>query len=51
MSNKKKYTSVSIEKEIYDELTSFCRENGYSVSGLIRTLVLEKMSETKNTIL
>ena len=43
--NKKKYTTVSIDKETYDELRSYCNENAYSIAKFLRKLIMEKIYE------
>ena len=42
-----KYTTIQIKKELYQELCEYCSERGYTKSGLIETLIKERISQPK----
>jgi len=39
-----KHTTISLDKITYNKFSKYCKENGYSVAGLIRKLMLEQVS-------
>ena len=40
--------SIQVEKELIKNFKKFCKKKGYSVSGIIRVMIAEKLrSETK----
>ena len=41
----RKYTTISINKEVYNEFKGYCDQNGYGISKLVERLMKEKMSE------
>jgi metal-responsive CopG/Arc/MetJ family transcriptional regulator len=43
----KKYTTIQIKKELYEELHHYCAERGYTKSGLIESLIKEKIKQPK----
>ena len=45
----KKYAMIQIDAEIDQALKEFCKEKGYKISGLIETLVKEKVESSKKT--
>jgi len=42
-----KYTTIQIKKELYKELHDYCSERGYTKSGLIETLIKERIRQPK----
>jgi hypothetical protein len=45
----KKYAMIQINADIHQELKDFCKEKGYKISGLIETLIKEKVESSKKT--
>jgi len=43
MSNKKKYKVIQIDAEVHAKLKAFCKEKGYSMKGLVESLVKERI--------
>lgn len=43
----RKYTTIQIKKELYEELCTYCAERGYTKSGLIESLIKEKINQPK----
>ena len=39
-----KYTTIQIKKELYEQLSTFCSENGYTKSGLIEKLIRQQIN-------
>ena len=46
---KQKYTTIQIKKETHELLQEYCKEHGYKLSGLIETLIKQKISIPKPT--
>lgn len=42
-----KYTTIQIKKELYKELHDYCAERGYTKSGLIESLIKERINQPK----
>lgn len=42
-----KYTTIQIKKELYEELCNYCSERGYTKSGLIESLIKERLRQPK----
>jgi len=42
---KVQYTTVQIRKSLHRELKSYCKEHGFKVSGLVETLVRNKIEK------
>jgi metal-responsive CopG/Arc/MetJ family transcriptional regulator len=42
-----KYTTIQIKKELYKELHDYCSDRGYTKSGLIETLIRERIRQPK----
>jgi hypothetical protein len=42
----KKYTTLQISKELHSELKDYCKKKGFKLSGLVETLIRNKI-ETK----
>lgn len=40
-----KYTTIQIKKELYQELCEYCSERGYTKSGLIESLIKQKIQQ------
>jgi metal-responsive CopG/Arc/MetJ family transcriptional regulator len=40
-----KYTTIQIKKELYKELHNYCSERGYTKSGLIESLIKQKIQQ------
>ena len=45
----KKYAMIQIDADVHHTLKEFCKEKGYKISGLIETLVKEKVESSKKT--
>lgn len=43
----KRYKMIQIDEETHAVLKEFCEERGYKISGLIRSLVKEKIRSSK----
>lgn len=43
----KKYAMIQINADVHQELKNFCKERGYKLSGLIETLIKEKVESSK----
>ena len=44
MKNSKKYATIQIQQRIKEELSSYCKKNGYKISGLIEKLFVNHLS-------
>ena len=40
-----KYTTIQVDMETHNKLKQYCKDNGYSISGFVRKLVLENISK------
>jgi hypothetical protein len=45
----KKYAMIQIDADVHQMLKQFCKEKGYKISGLIETLIKEKVESSKKT--
>ena len=45
----KKYAMIQIDADVHQLLKEFCKDKGYKISGLIETLVKEKVESSKKT--
>jgi hypothetical protein len=45
----KKYAMIQIDADVHQLLKEFCKERGYKISGLIETLIKEKVESSKKT--
>lgn len=47
---KVEYTTVQIRKGLHRELKQYCKEKGFKISGLVETLIRNKIEQqtTKN---
>ena len=45
----KKYAMIQIDAEVHQSLKEFCKEKGYKISGLIETLIKEKVESSQKT--
>ena len=45
----KKYAMIQIDADMHLLLKEFCKEKGYKISGLIETLIKEKVESSKKT--
>jgi len=43
----RKYTTIQIKKETHELLQGYCKEHGYKLSGLVETLIKQKVSTPK----
>ena len=43
----KKYAMVQIDAEVHQMLKEFCKEKGYKISGLVETLIKDKVKSVK----
>lgn len=42
----KKYSMIQINAEIHSELKDFCKEKGYKISGLVESLIKERIEKS-----
>jgi hypothetical protein len=42
----KKYSMIQINAEVHSELKKFCKEKGYKISGLVESLIKERIEKT-----
>lgn len=42
-----KYTTIQMQKEVYDILKSYCKEKRKSISGFVEYLVLQNLKHSK----
>jgi len=42
-----KYTTIQVKKDLYEELCEYCSDMGYTKSGLIETLIKERIHQPK----
>ena len=42
-----KYTTIQIKKETHVILQDYCKEHGYKLSGLVETLIKQRVSTPK----
>ena len=42
-----KYTTIQIKRDLYEELHYYCAERGYTKSGLIESLIKERINQPK----
>jgi hypothetical protein len=40
----KKYAMIQIDADVHQLLKEFCKEKGYKISGLVETLIKDKVS-------
>jgi hypothetical protein len=45
----KKYAMIQIDADTHQLLKGFCKEKGYKISGLIETLIKEKVESSQKT--
>jgi hypothetical protein len=45
----KKYAMIQIDADVHQLLKEFCKERGYKISGLIETLIKEKVESSTKT--
>jgi hypothetical protein len=45
----KKYAMIQIDADVHQLLKDFCKDKGYKISGLIETLIKEKVESSKKT--
>jgi hypothetical protein len=45
----KKYAMIQIDADVHQLLKEFCKERGYKISGLIETLIKEKVESSQKT--
>jgi hypothetical protein len=45
----KKYAMIQIDADVHQMLKEFCKDKGYKISGLIETLIKEKVESSKKT--
>jgi hypothetical protein len=43
----KKYAMIQIDGEVHQMLKEFCKEKGYKISGLVETLIKDKIKSAK----
>lgn len=47
---KQQYTTIQIKKETHILLQEFCKEHGYKLSGLVESLINQKISAPTNAL-
>ena len=45
----RKYTTIQIKKETHVLLQEYCKEHGYKLSGLVESLIKQKVGTPKPT--
>lgn len=45
----RKYTTIQIKKETHELLQGYCKEHGYKLSGLVETLIKQRIDKSKPT--
>jgi hypothetical protein len=45
----KNYTAIQIKKETHALLQEYCREHGYKLSGLVDSLIKQRINKPKPT--
>ena len=43
----RKYTTIQIKKETHELLQGYCKEHGYKLSGLVETLIKQRVGTPK----
>jgi len=43
----RKYTTIQINKETHELLQDYCKEHGYKLSGLVETLIKQRVNTPK----
>jgi hypothetical protein len=46
----KKYAMIQIDAEIHTILKDFCKERGYKISGLVESLIKDKIDSSKKPL-
>jgi hypothetical protein len=47
----KKYTTIQMERDLYDMVKPYCKENGYTISGYIHRLILKDMLPKQKSVI
>ena len=47
---KQKYTTIQIKKETHELLQEYCKERGYKLSGLVESLIMQRITLPKNVL-
>jgi len=42
----KKYSMIQINAEVHSELKEFCKQKGYKISGLVESLIKERINKS-----
>jgi post-segregation antitoxin (ccd killing protein) len=42
----KKYSMIQINAEVHSELKKFCKDKGYKISGLVESLIKERIEKS-----
>lgn len=45
-----KYTTIQIKKETHELLQQYCKERGYTLSGLVDSLIMQRVTLPKNIL-
>lgn len=45
-----KYTTIQIKKETHELLQQYCKERGYKLSGLVESLIMQRVTLPKNVL-
>jgi len=46
----KKYAMIQIDAELHSSLKEFCKNRGYKISGLVESLIKDKIEPIQNTL-
>jgi len=46
----KKYSMIQIDAELHSSLKEFCNQRGYKISGLVESLIKDKIEISKNSL-
>jgi len=46
----KKYSMIQIDAELHSSLKEFCNQRGYKISGLVESLIKDKIETSKNPL-
>lgn len=46
----KKYSMIQIDAELHASLKDFCNQRGYKISGLVESLIKDKIETSKNPL-
>jgi len=44
----KRYTTLQINKELHRELKEYCKKRGFKISGLVETIIKNKITPSRS---